>query len=645
MAFRITTFCQETIAVVGIDNPPVNALAAGLAEAIADAVETAAAAPRITAIIVVCAGKTFVAGAEIKEFGEIVAGRMPPITLAEAFARIEASPKPVVMAIHGSALGGGLELAMAGHYRIALASAKVGQPEVKLGLIPGAGGTQRLPRLCGTAAAVSLISTGGTMSATEALAAGIIDKIVDENLIDAAIAWSKTLAAPRRTSELPAPAADPAAIEAARQDVTKRLRRQSAPLAAIDAVEAASRLDFAGGMAEEKRLFEACLYGPQSKALIHVFFAERELARIPGIDKSTVFEPVRSAAVLGAGTMGRGIAMCFANAGIPVTISDQTNQAVEAAMAAIRDTYEAGVKKGKMAPADAESRLSLIRTTASLDGFETADIAIEAVFEDLDTKKRVFTQLDQVAKPGAILATNTSTLDVDAIAGATQRPESVCGLHFFSPAHIMKLMEIVRGKSTSAAMLASAMDLGKRLKKVAVLAGNCPGFIGNRMFAPYREAAIRCVEQGASPWAVDEALTDWGMAMGPIRVGDLSGIDILREVRLAAGLAETFEDQLFALGRLGEKTARGWYRYSDGRKAEPDPEVEELVRRFASERGIAQRTFSQDEIVDRCIGALQAEGGKILAEGMALRASDIDMVYVHGYGFPAWRGGPMFFGA
>jgi len=642
MAFRITTFCQETVAIVGIDNPPVNALACGLAESVAEAVETAAAAPRITAIVVVCAGKTFVAGAEIKELGEIAAGRMPPITLAGAFGRIEACAKPVVMAIHGTALGGGLEMAMAGHYRIALASARVGQPEVSLGLIPGAGGTQRLPRLCGTANSVDLIATGRTISAAEALERGIIDKIVEKDLVEEAIAWSKSLTAPRRTSELPSPPPDPAAISAARQDVAKRMRHQTAPPAAIDAVEAAARLDFAEGMAEEKRLFETCLYGPQSKALIHAFFAERELARIPGIDKETVFEPVRSAAVLGAGTMGRGIAMCFANAGIPVVISDQTGQAVETAMTAIRETYAAGVKKGKMAAPDAEKRLALIRPGRELDGFEAADIAVEAVFEALETKKRVFTQLDQVVKPGAILATNTSTLDVDAIAGATQRPQWVCGFHFFSPAHVMKLLEIVRGKSTSAAVLASAMELGKRLKKVAVLAGNCPGFIGNRMFAPYREAAIRCVEQGASPREVDEALTEWGMAMGPIRVGDLSGIDILREVRVAAGLEETVEDQLFALGRLGEKTGLGWYRYAGGRKAESDPAVEILVREYASRHGIPQRTFSPDEIVERCIGALRAEGARILAEGMALRASDIDMVYVHGYGFPAWRGGPLF---
>lgn len=644
MAFKITTFCEDTVAVVGIDNPPVNALASGLAEAIAEAVEMAAASERITAIVVICAGKTFVAGAEIKEFGEIVAGRMPPITLAEAFARIESCAKPVVMAIHGSALGGGLELAMSGHYRIALASAKVGQPEVNLGLIPGAGGTQRLPRLCGAAKAAEIITTGRPMTAAEALEAGVIDRIVDENLLDAAVDYAKTLTSPRRTSELPAPSPDPDALTAARKDATKRMRHQTAPLAAVDALEASTRLDFAGGMAEEKRLFESCLYGPQSKALIHAFFAERELARIPFISKDLPFEPVRLAAILGAGTMGRGIAMCFANAGLPVTISDQTNQAVEAALVAIRETYETGVRKGKLTAGDVDNRLALIRPGIGLDGFETADIVVEAVFENLDAKKRVFTQLDQVAKSGAILATNTSTLDVDVIAAVTKRPEWVCGFHFFSPAHIMKLLEIVRGKATAPEVLASAMELGKRLKKVAVMAGNCPGFIGNRMFAPYREAAIRCVEQGASPWAVDEALTDWGMAMGPIRVGDLSGIDILREVRLAAGLAETVEDRLFTMGRLGEKTGQGWYRYPDGRKAEPDPAVEALVREYALSHGITQRTFSPEEIAESCIGALRAEGAKILEEGMALRASDIDMVYIHGYGFPAWRGGPMFDG-
>lgn len=643
MAFKVTTFCQGAVAIVGIENPPVNALASGLAEAVAEVIEEANEADPIKAVVVVCAGKTFVAGADIKEFGEIAAGRMPPITLNAAFNRIEASAKPVVMAIHGTALGGGLELAMAGHHRIALASAKMGQPEVGLGLIPGAGGTQRLPRLCGIAKALDLCVSGRTIPAAEALEAGIIDKVVESNLVDEAVAYAASLSEPRRTGSLPLPAADPDAVEAARKDAARRMRGQTAPLAVIDAIEASSRLEFSGGLEEEKRLFEQCLHGAQSKALIHVFFAEREVSKIPGAS-SNALPPIESAAVLGAGTMGRGIAMCFANAGIPVRLSDKTGAALEAAMTAIRGTYEAGIRKGKLTAVDLETRLSLIRPSASLDGFEEAGIVVEAVFEDLETKKQVFAQLDAVAKPGAILATNTSTLNVDLIAGSTPRPEWVCGFHFFSPAHIMKLLEIVRGRATSPDVIGAAMDLGKRLKKTAVLAGNCPGFIGNRMFAPYREAAIRCVEHGASPWAVDEALTAWGMAMGPIRVGDLSGLDILREVRIAAGLTETVEDRLIAAGRLGEKTARGWYEYSAGRKTDPDPVVEDAVRSYAEEMGIPQRTISAEEIVERCIAALRAEGEKILSEGMALRASDIDIVYIHGYGFPAWRGGPMFGG-
>ncbi|MBE0657303.1 MAG: enoyl-CoA hydratase/isomerase family protein [Bryobacteraceae bacterium] len=643
MAFKVTTFCQDGVAIVGIDSPPVNALAAGLAEMVADIVEEVNEAEPVKAIVVVCAGKTFVAGADIRELGETAAGRMGPITLSAAFNRIEASAKPVVMAIHGTALGGGLELAMAGHYRIALSSAKVGQPEVNLGLIPGAGGTQRLPRLCGIAKALDLCVSGRTITAAEALEAGIIDKVVEKDLVDEAVAYAASLGQVRRTGAVALPAADPEAVEAARKGAARRMRGQTAPLAVIEAIEASSRLEFAEGLDEEKRLFEQCLYGPQSKALMHVFFAEREVGKIPGAAVEAL-PAVEKAAVLGAGTMGRGIAMCFANAGIPVRLSDQTEAALDAAMAAIRETYEAGVKKGKLSEADVEVRLALIHPSASLDGFDEAGIIVEAVFEDLEAKQRVFTQIDEVARPGAILATNTSTLDIDEIATATSRPERVCGFHFFSPAHIMRLLEIVRGRATSPEVLTAAMELGKRLRKTAVLAGNCPGFIGNRMFAPYRDAAIRCVEQGASPWAVDEALTGWGMAMGPIRVGDLSGLDILREVRIAAGLAGTVEDRLIAAGRLGEKTGRGWYSYAAGRKAEPDSEVEEAVRAYAGEMGIEQRAFTADEIVERCVSALRMEGRKILDEGMALRAGDIDIVYIHGYGFPAWRGGPMFSG-
>lgn len=644
MSFSATVSRRGTAAVVTIDNPPVNALAAGVAEAVAEAVEAANADREVAFVVIMGAGKTFVAGADIRELALVAAGQMPPITLSAAFDRIEASAKPVIMAIHGSALGGGLELAMAGHYRVAAAAAKVGQPEVNLGLIPGAGGTQRLPRLCGIAKALELCVTGRAISAAEALDAGIIDRIVEGDLLDGAIEFGEGVTAPRPTREVAMPEPDAEAVEAARKDAAKRMRLQTAPVAAINAIEAASSLPLDKGLEYEKGLFEACLYGPQSKAMIHVFFAEREVSKIPGVVVDVALPPVGKAAVLGAGTMGRGIAMCFANAGIPVVLSDQTTEASSAALASIRETYETGVKKGKLSLAEMGKRLGLIRPGVALEGFDEADIVVEAVFEDLDAKQRVFTQLDAVAKPVAILATNTSTLDVDAIAGATSRPEWVCGFHFFSPAHIMKLLEIVRGRATSPAVMAAAMELGRRLKKVAVAAGNCPGFIGNRMFAPYREAAIRCVEQGASPWAVDEALTGWGMAMGPIRVGDLSGIDILREVRLAAGLAETVEDRLFAMGRLGEKTGQGWYRYAGGRKAEPDLEVEGLVRQYAAERGIRQRTFSDDEIVERCVEALRAEGLKILNEGMALRASDIDVVYVHGYGFPAWRGGPMFVG-
>lgn len=638
----VRTDRDADVLIVTVDHPPVNALSPGVPEGIAAAVEQAQADDAIRAIVVIGAGRTFVAGADIRELSRIATGESGPITLNRDFNQIEQSAKPVVMALHGTPLGGGLELAMAGHYRIAAPATQMGQPEVKLGLIPGAGGTQRLPRLCGIEKALELCVFGESIGAAEALRLGIIDVIAEGELLPAAVAFARRVSGPRRTCDRTAAPAEDAVVERIRKDALKRFRGQTAPRAAIHAVTGAAHLSFADGLEHERRIFEECLHGPQAAALIHAFLGEREVARIPFLPKGLDPIPVSAAAVLGAGTMGRGIAMCFANAGIPVRLSDQSESQVDHAREAIRGIYASSVKKGRMSEAELVRRIGRITFQTDTDGFDSADVLVEAVFENLDLKRRVFTELDRVAKPGAILASNTSSVDIDALAAATSRPEWVIGLHFFSPAHHMRLLEVVRGAKTSPRLIQAAMELGKRLKKVAVLSGNTPGFIGNRMFMPYREAAIRCVEEGATPAQVDQALVDWGMAMGPLAVGDLSGIDIFYHIRREAKLGSSFEDCLYQKGRYGQKTRAGWYLYPDGRTPQPDPVVETLAREYAAQNCVPQRTFSSDEIVGRCLGALRAEGQRILDEGIALRPVDIDMVYVHGYGFPAWRGGPMF---
>jgi 3-hydroxyacyl-CoA dehydrogenase len=642
-----------SVAVITIDNPPVNALSPGVVEGIVAAIASANENLLVRAIVVIGAGRTFIAGADIKEFGKITSGQRQELTLLPQLLSIEDSAKPVVMAIHGTAFGGGLETAMAGHYRVAVESAQVGQPEVKLGIIPGAAGTQRLPRLAGVPKALEMCVAGDPVPAREALRVGIVDRIIDGDLLVGAVAFATEVAgkAPPKTRERNEKlTAEPGLFAQARELAAKKYRGQKAPFAAIDAVEASTQLDFDAGCEREAELFRECLYSPQSKALIHAFFAEREVAKIPGISKEIPALPIRKAAVVGAGTMGGGIAMNYANAGIPVLLKETTQEALDHGLAIIRKNYENSVRKGRFPAEVMNQRLALITPTLTYDGFEAADIVTEAVFENLALKKSILAELDGVMREGAILASNTSTLDLDAIAGATRRPEWVIGHHYFSPANVMRLLEIVRGKATARQVIATSMDLAKRLKKVGVLAGNCFGFIGNRMFAAYRREAQFLAEEGTPIESIDAALVDWGMAMGPLAVGDLAGLDVGWRIRKEWKHLEEpgvrhpeAEDRLCEMGRYGQKTGAGWYRYDENRRPSADPAVGEVLSKLAAELGIAQRVSSAEEIVERCIYALVNEGAKLLEEGIALRPGDIDIVYVNGYGFPAWRGGPMWY--
>ena len=654
---KLVTFSRQAdIGVITIENPPVNALSPGVPEGIGTAIQTAAQDADLRAIVLIGAGRTFIAGADINEFGKITSGKRPGLSLLPLLLAIEDCPKPVVMAIHGTAFGGGLEVAMAGHYRVAVASAQVGQPEVKLGIIPGAAGTQRLPRLAGVAKAVEMCHLGDPISASEALAAGIVDKIVDGDLLAGAVAFAREAAArpARKTRERLEKLGDAQAnapiFAAARQLAKTRQRGLIAPLSAIDAVEAATQLPFEEGCRKEADLFQKCLFSAQSKALIHVFFGERAVGKIPGIPKDTPLLPIRKAAVIGAGTMGGGIAMNYANAGIPVLLKDSTQDALDRGVATIAKNYSNSVKKGRFPQDVMDRRMALIRPALEFDGFEEADIIVEAVFENMKLKKEVFSKLDGIAKLDAILASNTSTLDIDEIAHSTKRPEMVIGHHFFSPANVMRLLEIVRGKATSKTVIATSMDLAKKLKKVGVLVGNCRGFVGNRMIHPYGREAQFLVEEGATVEAVDRALYDFGMAMGPLAMGDLAGLDVGWRIRKEfkhlekPGVRQPLvADQLCEMGRYGQKTGAGWYRYDENRRPAPDPEVAQLIAKSAAKAGIPRRHIGEEEIAERTIYALVNEGARILEEGIALRAVDIDIIYVNGYGFPAYRGGPMWY--
>jgi 3-hydroxyacyl-CoA dehydrogenase len=645
------------IAVITINNPPVNALSPGVPEGIAAALEQIDRDDSVKAAVLIGGGKTFVAGADIKEFGKITSGKSGGgLELPSLLLKIEDCPKPVVMAIHGSAFGGGLELAMSGHYRVAVPSAQVGQPEVKLGIIPGAAGTQRLPRLAGVGKAVEMCSEGNPSKAAEALKFGIIDRLIEGDLLTGAVAFARDIAdkpvrkTRERNDKLGSADENAAIFAGARENARKKQRGMIAPLAAIDAVEAATKLPFEEGSKLERKLFLDCLFSDQSKALIHVFFGEREVAKIPDIPKETALIPVNTAAVVGAGTMGGGIAMVLANAGIPVLLKEADQAALDKGLANIQKNYATSVKRGRLTQSFVDERLKLIEPTLSYDSFRNADLVIEAVFEGMALKKEVFAELDRVSKPGAILASNTSTLDIDQIASSTARPEAVIGTHFFSPANVMRLLEIVRGKASSKEVIATCMQLSKKIGKIGVLVGNCRGFVGNRMFHPYVRESVFLLEEGASVEAVDSALYDFGMAMGPLAVGDLAGLDVGWRIRKEyrhlekPGIRQAFAgDRLCEMGRYGQKTGAGWYKYDENRRAILDPEVAELVRKWSVEARVAQREISREEIVDRSVYALVNEGARILEEGYALRAVDIDIIYLNGYGFPAYRGGPMWY--
>src|SRR6267378_4886644 len=654
----VLTSKDGEIGILTVNNPPVNALSPGVPEGIIAGIEAFEKDDAVKAIILIGGGRTFIAGADIKEFGKITSGgdrkRGPGLNLV--LERIENASKPVIAAIHGTALGGGLETAMACHYRVAVAAAQVGQPEVKLGIIPGAGGTQRLPRLAGVAAAVEMCAEGKPVSAEQALKLGIIDRLIEGDLLTGALTFAHEVTAKpfpktrERNEKLGAAEQNAPIFAAARETARKKQRGLTAPLAAIEAIEAAVTLPFDKGCEVEQKLFAECLSSDQSKALVHVFFGEREVAKIPDIPKETPLIPINSAAVVGAGTMGGGIAMVLANAGISVLLREADQAALDRGMATIQKNYTSSVKRGRFTQQFVDECLQRIQPTLSFDGFSSVDLVIEAVFEGMALKKEVFRELDRVCKPGAILASNTSTLSIDEIASATARPEFVIGTHFFSPANVMRLIEIVRGKATSREAIATCMQLSKRLGKIGVLVGNCMGFVGNRMFGPYRREAQFLVEEGAGIEAVDKALYDYGMAMGPLATGDLAGLDVGWRIRKEyrhlqkPGIRQPLaEDNLCELGRYGQKTGAGWYKYDDQRHALPDPEVTQLVRKWAAEAGIPQRQISVEEIVERCLYALVNEGARILEEGYALRAVDIDVIYLNGYGFPAYRGGPMWY--
>jgi len=653
----LVQFTQSgNIGVITINNPPVNALSPGVPEGISESIDQLQKDDRLKAAVLIGGGSTFIAGADIKELAKMASGKPRGAGLLPLLSRIEDCRKPVVAALHGTALGGGMEIAMACHYRVAVRSAKIGQPEVKLGIIPGAAATQRLPRLAGIAKAVEMCCEGNPVAAQEAFELGIVDQLIDGDLLTGAVAFAQEIAlkpAPKtreRHDKLGAPDQNAPIFATARENARKKQRGQMAPLAAIDAVEAATRLPFDEGCQVEQELFAECLVSSQAKALMHVFFAEREVARIPDIPKDMPPTPIKTVGVVGAGTMGGGISMVLANAGIPVLLKEADQAALNRGIAGIQKNYANSVKRGRFTGQFVEERLKLIQPTLSLDGFANVDLVIEAVFEGMALKKAVFAQLDKICKPGAILASNTSTLNIDEIASATQRPQFVIGTHFFSPANVMRLLEIVRGKATGKEVIATCMQLSKKLGKVGVLVGNCRGFVGNRMFHPYVRESVFLLEEGATVQEVDSAVYDFGLAMGPLAVGDLAGLDVGWRIRKEyrhlekPGIRQPFAgDRLCEMGRFGQKTGAGWYTYDENRRAIPDPEVTALVRKWAAEAKIPQRRISREEIVDRCLYALVNEGARILEEGYALRSGDIDIIYINGYGFPAHRGGPMWY--
>ena len=638
------------IGTIVVDSPPVNALSHSVRKGLVDALN-AAAIDDTGITILRCAGRTFIAGADITEFGK------PPQApaLATVLEALESHPKPVVAAIHGTALGGGLELALCCDYRLALGTAKVGLPEVNLGLLPGAGGTQRLPRLTGLEIAIDMITSGRPLSATDAQAAGIVDRVSGDDLAQAATDFALELltqgASKRLTKDIPLQfnGEDAALLSGARDTIAKRLKGQTAPQRILDCLNAAGTMPFEEGLKVERQAFEACMADPQSSALRHQFFAERAAAKIEGMAAGTEAKSVKRVGIIGAGTMGGGIAMCFAQAGFETTLVDRDQEGLNRGMSIIRKNYDISVQRGRLSADQVSSFLSRLEATTNWEMLKGVDLVVEAVFENLELKRQVFKQLDEICDPHTILASNTSYQSIDALAAVTTRPERVVGMHFFSPANVMRLLEVVRGDASDDATLMTAMAVGKQIGKVCVLSGMCYGFIGNRMLRHYGREAALCVMEGASPAQVDSAMERWGMAMGPLAVGDLAGLDIGYKAREQLSDEEKgprvnylLADRLVEAGRLGQKSGSGYYRYDAAtRTRREDPIVSEIIEATRAELGITPREIAEDEIVDRLTLALANEGACILEEGIAQRASDIDVVYCHGYGFPRFRGGPM----
>ncbi|MGH8851074.1 MAG: 3-hydroxyacyl-CoA dehydrogenase NAD-binding domain-containing protein [Casimicrobiaceae bacterium] len=641
------------VALITLDNPPVNGMNHAVRAALVDGIDRAQADPAVRAIVLTGAGGLFSGGADIREFNTPLARAEP--TLPTVIATVEASDKPVIAAIGGTCMGGGLELALGCHFRIAASGAQIALPEVKLGLLPGAGGTQRLPRAIGVEPALNMIVSGATEPCEGLRGSALFDQIVDGDLLAAALAFAASAAVARRPLprvrdiSIDYPNAE-AFFQFARNTVGALARNFPAPLKCIDAVAAAVARPFDEGLRYERGLFMELAQTPESRALRHAFFAERAAAKIPDVPPGTPARTIDGAGVIGAGTMGAGIAICLLDAGIPVALLETKQEALDKGVAAIRRYYEGAAAKGRLAAAEVGRRMGMLRPTLGYDELAGADLLIEAVFEDLAVKQAVFERLDAVAKSGAILASNTSTLDLNRIAAFTARPQDVVGMHFFSPANVMKLLEVVRGAKTASDVLVTAMRVAKRMRKTAVVSGVCDGFIGNRMVEQYLRQAFFLLEEGASPQQVDRALEKFGMAMGPFRMSDLAGNDVgwyirkRRYVEKPQIVYSRIADRLCELGRFGQKTGLGWYRYEGGRRdALPDPAVDALIANYRQEHGMIARAIGDPEIVERCIYALVNEGAHILEDGIALRASDIDVVYLTGYGFPVYRGGPMYY--
>tara|TARA_R100000935_G_scaffold56108_5_gene87061 strand:- start:8348 stop:10432 length:2085 start_codon:yes stop_codon:yes gene_type:complete len=641
---------EGDIGVIGVDYPPVNALGQGVREGLVNCLRQGLEDDQAKALVVIGEGRTFPAGADIREFGKPPSGPALPDVINE----YESSDKLVIAAIHGTALGGGLEVALGCDYRVALESAKVGLPEVKLGLLPGAGGTQRLPRLVGAKAALDMIVGGNPVKAKDAYKVGIVDEVVGGDLLEGALAYARKLVAEnaplRKIRDLDVKKEDADLFTNYEKSIARKQRGFKAPFHCIKAVQAAVELPFDEGMKRERELFAELLVSPESRAQRHVFFAEREVAKVPGLPKDTAKRDVKSAAIIGAGTMGGGIAMNFANAGIPVKILEVKEDALERGIAVIRKNYENTAKKGRITQEQVEQRMALIQPTLSYDDLNDVDLVIEAVFENMDVKKAVFSELDRVCKPGTILATNTSTLDVNRIASFTQRPEDVVGMHFFSPANVMKLLENVRGEKTSDEVVATVMDLSRRIGKVGVLVGVCHGFVGNRMLHKRQAEAVQLVNEGANPAQVDKVLFDLGFPMGPFAMSDLAGMDVGYRIREEVRKEDpdnapprNWTDDLVEQGRLGQKTQAGVFDYKDGdRTPVPSSEVDALIAKFREENGIQSRDISDQEILERCMYIMVNEGAKILEEGIAARPLDVDVIWIYGYGFPVYRGGVLF---